>query len=180
MYILDAFLERLEDKSSDYHFNLQYNNGSSTWNRDFECGSIEDMTITRRQENHDAIDSMTGYLVSHSDAIVLEVVAAHLDQVVALVQDPTSQLSTINSMAEDVYSGVFINEYFNNVRPRVLEAKDKQGNAPSDKLMTKRDSIWKMLVYRMLLWLSIHDFDANDVNIVPHHHKGSRVPIYIG
>ena len=36
------------------------------------------------------------------------------------------------------------------------------------------------LIFRMVCWFSLHDFDKNDVNIMPADMKGSRMPVFIG
>lgn len=41
-----------------------------------------------------------------------------------------------------------------------------------------RNTIWISLVFRMLCWLLLHDFDKADVKIVPSELKGSRMPIF--
>ncbi|KAM0331268.1 hypothetical protein ACHAQA_002938 [Verticillium albo-atrum] len=41
------------------------------------------------------------------------------------------------------------------------------------------EDIWCTLVFRMICWLMLHDFDKNDVQISRSELRGSRLPIYI-
>ena len=43
----------------------------------------------------------------------------------------------------------------------------------------QRNNIWCTLVFRMLVWLLLHDFDKNDVQISKSELMGSRLPVYI-
>ena len=43
----------------------------------------------------------------------------------------------------------------------------------------QRNTIWISLIFRMLCWLLLHDFDKADSKIVPSDLKGSRMPIFI-
>jgi hypothetical protein len=73
-----------------------------------------------------------------------------------------------------------LGHYFSMVRPAVV------GNyGPDKKLLTKvekeeRNILWISLMFRMLCWFLLHDFDKADVKIVPSDLKGSRMPIFIG
>lgn len=42
-----------------------------------------------------------------------------------------------------------------------------------------RDDLWCTLVFRMVCWLMLHDFDKNDVQIYKTELYGSRMPVYI-
>ncbi|KAI0977304.1 hypothetical protein F4678DRAFT_9398 [Xylaria arbuscula] len=58
-------------------------------------------------------------------------------------------------------------------RPRETEETVVPGPYFSHKL------IWNVLVFRMICWLSLHDFDEKDVQIPKSDVLGSEIPIYI-
>lgn len=43
----------------------------------------------------------------------------------------------------------------------------------------RRNNVWCTLVFRMVCWLLLHDFDKNDVQIDKGELMGSRLPVYI-
>ena len=43
----------------------------------------------------------------------------------------------------------------------------------------QRTNIWCTLVFRMLVWLLLHDFDKHDVQVSKSELMGSRLPVYI-
>lgn len=42
-----------------------------------------------------------------------------------------------------------------------------------------RNSIWCALVFRMLCWLLLHNFDRKDVQISKSEYLGGRRPVYV-
>ena len=40
-------------------------------------------------------------------------------------------------------------------------------------------AIWCVFVFRMLCWLTLHDFDKNDIQVSKSELLGSRLPVYI-
>ena len=140
-----------------------------------------DLSIEMREEIHNALDDRTKFLLGlNKQAAVLSVVVAHLTEVMKILENPDSALNTIvqaNANKEEP----LIAYYFNQIRPLVIGNVDTNTN----KLFTKeekeqRNIIWISLIFRMLCWLLLHDFDKADVKIVPSDLKGSRMPIYIG
>ena len=140
-----------------------------------------DLSIEIREEIHNALVERTKFLLGlNKQAAVLGVVVAHLTEVMKILENPDSALNTIvqaNANKEEP----LIAYYFNHIRPLVIGNVDTNTN----KLFTKeekeqRNTIWISLIFRMLCWLLLHDFDKADVKIVPSDLKGSRMPIYIG
>lgn len=41
------------------------------------------------------------------------------------------------------------------------------------------DDIWCTLVFRMICWLMLHDFNKQDVQVSKNELIGSRMPVYI-
>lgn len=191
--ILDCFVEIESVKTAKWNEvsgHLSAPLMKSTWNaiklsltrNSNDKDEFEDMTTSAREKIHDSIIRITKYLELRHD-FVLEVVAVHLDVVMGMLQDPDSLLATISRLPAEEMSQAFSHEYFDVVRPRVVDTKDKKGNSSHvDRTVPReyREYIWCALMFRMLLWFTIHDFNENDINMVPRHHKGSKVPIFIG
>lgn len=57
-----------------------------------------------------------------------------------------------------------------------LDAKEKPLTKDAKE---QRNTIWISLIFRMLCWLLLHDFDKADAKIVPSDLQGSRMPIFI-
>jgi len=69
-----------------------------------------------------------------------------------------------------------IDYYFDKILPAVeadVLEESPQANA-------RRGAIWIALVFRMICWSLLHDFDKADVNLIPSDLKGSRMPLFIG
>ena len=54
-----------------------------------------------------------------------------------------------------------------------------QRRTDTETLSTQANNIWCTLVFRMLCWLLLHDFDKKDVQISKSELLGSRLPVYI-
>jgi hypothetical protein len=137
-------------------------------------GSIEN--IYAKEAVHDALDQTTDFLLSLTQAEVLSVLVAHISQVAQILDDPNSPLNTIVLANKEDSLLTF---YFDKIRPRVVGEDSKEPNASMDEI-NQRNIIWISLIFRMLCWLSLHDFNKADVMIVPSDLKGSRMPVYIG
>ena len=137
-------------------------------------GSIEN--IHAKEAVHDALDQTTDYLLSLTQAEVLSVLVAHISQVAKVLYNPNSPLNTI-VLANKEES--LLTYYFDKIRPLVV-GDDPNEPYMNEKASNKRNIIWVSLIFRMLCWLSLHDFNKSDVMIVPSDLKGSRMPVYIG
>lgn len=135
------------------------------------------LSIYAREAVHDAIDDTTNYLLSLTQAEVLNVLVAHITKVVDVLADPNSSLNAL-ILANKEES--LLSSYFYRIRPAVIGRADVNGDDPSEEGMEKRNVIWISLIFRMLCWLLLHDFNKADVMIVPAVLKGSRMPVYVG
>lgn len=136
-----------------------------------------ELCIHSREAVHDALDKRTQYLLSLTQAEVLGVLVAHVTTVVEVLADPNSPLNTIVLANKE---DALLSYYFSKVRPAVIGKVDSNWNHSNEEEMDKRNIIWISLIFRMLCWLLLHDFDKADVKIVPTDLKGSRMPVFIG
>lgn len=135
------------------------------------------LNIHAREAVHDAIDQTTTYLLSITQAELLGVLVSHISSVVEVLADQNSLLNTIVLAHKEE---ALLNYYFDNIRPTVTGKLLPNGDKPTDEDIDKRTIIWVSLIFRMLCWFLLHDFQKEDVMIVPADLKGSRMPVYIG
>lgn len=131
--------------------------------------------IDMRERIHDAIDLVSMSLENRHDFSIAEissVVASHLTAVLAATNDLQS---SINRLGPDTRSK-FIKYYVVEILPKV--ASDTLNQSVEAKC--KRGVIWLALIFRMICWFLLHDFDRLDVNMMPPDMKGSRMPVFIG
>ncbi|KAF8858111.1 hypothetical protein BDZ45DRAFT_674250 [Acephala macrosclerotiorum] len=144
------------------------------------CKDEADLSLDAREAIHDALDEHTRFLLKLSQLDILSVLVAHITKVLAVLQSPQSPLNTIVLLNKE---DALLDYYFSKIRPEVIGNKDVKGTAVHITYETEkeeRDIIWISLIYRMLCWFMLHDFDKADIKIVPSDLKGSRMPIYIG
>ncbi|KAF7912555.1 uncharacterized protein EAF01_001576 [Botrytis porri] len=135
------------------------------------------LSIEMREMIHDAIDEQTDYLLHELRQIdVLQVVVAHLDQVTKILDEPNSSLNSIVSVQKEE---PLLKIYFEEIRPAVAE-RDIDGKEFSPLEREQRNIIWVSLMFRMLCWLLLHDWNKDDKCGVPPDLKGSRMPVFIG
>jgi hypothetical protein len=123
------------------------------------------------------LDEMDGYLLGLKQVDTLSVVVAHLSKVIGILDHPNSPLNTIVLVNKEE---ALLSHYFYEVRPAVIGKLDSNKKPPTKEEKGQRNTIWISLIFRMLCWLLLHDFDKADVNIVPSYLKGSRMPVFIG
>ncbi|RDL42102.1 Uncharacterized protein BP5553_02081 [Venustampulla echinocandica] len=152
---------------------------SQSWKAISEMGykDEKELPLEVREAIHDALDERTTYLLSLKQTVVLSVVVAHLSKVLEVLQDQNSPLNNIVLANKE---DTLLSYYFSHIRPAVIGNLDTLGNPLSKEEKEQRDTIWISLIFRMLCWLLLHDFDKSDVRVVPADMKGSRMPIYIG
>ncbi len=153
---------------------------------DWNCTDEANLSIGARETIHDAVDDVTEYLLTLSQLEVLSVLVAHITKVVDVLYDPNSPLNTIVLANKE---DALLSYYFNAIRRFVIGDRDpkqigqelnSKGEILSASEREQRNTIWIALIFRMLCWLLLHDFDKSDVKIVPSDLKGSRMPVYIG
>lgn len=142
-----------------------------------DCSDEANLSIQCREALHDAIDERTVYLLQLKQAEVLNVLVAHITKVIEVLDDPSSPLNTIVLANKE---DSLLSHYFNEIRPSVIGNLDSNKKLLTNKAKEIRNTIWISLVFRMLCWLLIHDFDKADIKIVPSDLRGSRMPIFIG
>jgi len=149
------------------------------WKRisDINCKDESNLSIEAKEAIHDAIDDTNDYLRSRTQLEVLSVLVAHITKVVDVLEDPVSPLNTIVLANKE---DTLLSYYFYEIRPFVIGNLDPKGQPLSKLEKEDRNTIWITLIFRMLCWLLLHDFDKSDVKIVPSDLKGSRMPVYIG
>ena len=155
---------------------------STAWDKiqKFDCTDECILSLECREAIHDAVDEQTRHLLKMRQADVLSVLVAHITEVIDELENQNSPLNTIsllNSNKEDTLLGY----YFERIRPKVVEGSDTNRNKGENREeRAMREGIWLSLVFRMLLWLLLHDFDKSDIRVVPSDLKGSRMPVFIG
>jgi hypothetical protein len=126
------------------------------------------------------VDEMTELLLKLKQSDVLNVLLWHIDVVTAHLEDQKSPINTI-SFTHMNSAEVLMNYYFNIIRPEIVSwNSDGESKILSETEKEQRNSIWLALMFRMLCWLMLHDFDSTDTNLVDSDLKGNRMPIYIG
>ena len=133
--------------------------------------------IDLREALHDALDASTTRLLSYDSKVIIRVVASHLNAVMQSLDELEPKLSELDAKKEEI----FVDHYFTAVRRDVLKNR-RPSEAPhvGKSINDEKIAIWITLLFRMLYWLLLHDFDRVDLKIVPSDLKGSRMPIYIG
>lgn len=135
------------------------------------------LNIHAREAVHDAIDHTTEYLLNLTQADLLSVLVSHITLVVEELADPNSPLNTIILANKEE---ALLRAYFYTILPRVQRWRSAMGDDQSGRPMLKRSLIWISLIFRMICWFLLHDFNKEDVMIVPPDLKDSRMPVYIG
>jgi hypothetical protein len=179
--LMDVFQEKLKELVDAEGFGPfhEVTAISTKWEKisklDFKDES--ELSIQCREAIHDSLDERTDYLLKLKQADVLSVLVAHVTKVIDILDDPNSPLNTIvlANKEDSLFS-----HYFYEVRPAVIGNLDSKGKPLSNKDKEQRNTIWISLIFRMLCWLLLHDFDKADIKIVPSDLRGSRMPIFIG
>jgi hypothetical protein len=127
--------------------------------------------IDMREKTHDALDAINDQFrdrEAFSGADIKSVLASHLTKVLTLSE---GIVGAVNESGD----GNLVKYYFENVFRAV-----KDDTLKGDEEKSKRGVIWLGLVFRMICWFSLHDFDKTDINMMPADMKGSRMPVFIG
>jgi len=73
-----------------------------------------------------------------------------------------------------------MDKYLHEIRPAIIGNLDRNKKPLPCEEKEQRNTIWTVLVFRRLCWFLLHDFDPEDVKIIPSRLKGSQIPVYIG
>lgn len=179
--LMEVFQEKLRELilSEDFDDEHSISCIAYEWKRisDIGCSDEDKLSTEAREAIHDAIDERTDFLLSIRQLDVLNILVAHITKIMEILDDPTSPLNTIVLANKE---DSLLSHYFYEVRPAVIGNLDPKGKPLTKGEKEHRNVIWISLIFRMLCWLLLHDFDKADVNIVPSDLKGSRMPVYIG
>ncbi|EPE31662.1 hypothetical protein GLAREA_12418 [Glarea lozoyensis ATCC 20868] len=182
--LMEVFQEKLTEliKSEGLHGDHEIVRISRTWAdiSGLKTGADDDkIPLDVCELIHDALDDRTAYLLNTdiNQTEILSVIVAHLAKVMEVLEDQNSKLNNIVLANKEDELLTF---YFYYVRPAVVGNLDPGGKPLSRTAKETRNTVWISLVFRMLCWLLLHDFDRQDVRVVPTDMKGSRMPIYIG
>ena len=133
--------------------------------------------VDLREALHDALDASTIHLLSYDSKVIIRVMASHLNAVIQSLDELEPKLIELDAKKEEI----FVDHYFTTIRRDVLKNR-RPSEAPhlGKSVNDEKIAIWITLIFRMLYWLLLHDFDRVDLKIVPSDLKGSRMPVYIG
>lgn len=155
----------------------------SRWAHIQSQGQVDEskMDIEVREAIHNAIDRQTEFLLEGKQSDVLKVLSWHVREVSEALADPNNTLNKIHQVPKEAK---LMEYYFDHIRPKIINGhKDDSSllnEETSDLDGNRRNEIWLSLIFRMLCWLMIHDWNKDDVCIVPSNLKGSRMPVFIG
>lgn len=139
---------------------------------------VENIDLDMRERIHDALDATTTHLQDPQNFLsleVLSVVTSHITVVLAATDE--LQLKIHAPCAdENKDEAKLMKYYFDKVLPSVAS----NGGNLDDDAKDKRTVIWLGLIFRMICWFLLHDFDKNDINRMDSALKGSRMPVFIG
>ena len=133
--------------------------------------------IDLRESLHDALDASTERLLSYDSKVIIRVLSSHLNASIHNLDDLELKLMDLDAKKEEI----FVEHHFAVIRRDLLKSR-RPSEVPhvNRSINDEKVSIWITLVFRMLYWLLLHDFDRVDLKIVPLDLKGSRMPVYIG
>jgi hypothetical protein len=152
---------------------------------------IRAVDIDMREKIHDALDATANHFQEHQAQAVSEslsrVVASHIGAVLAASDDLQKAMNRSSA------SGKLMRYYIAKILPKVANvdlADDVRSevdilsrvatmNFP-DESKNKKTVLWFGLMFRMICWFLLHDFDKMDVNMMNSALKGSRMPVFIG
>jgi len=179
--LMDVFQAKLKELADAEGFGEKHQITaiSKQWAKisSLDCTDETNLSIQCREAIHDAVDERTEYLLTLKQIDVLSVLVAHVTKVIEILDDPHSPLNTIVLANKE---DALLSHYFYEVRPAVIGNLDSNKRPLTNKEKEQRNTIWISLIFRMLCWLLLHDFDKSDVKLVPSDLRGSRMPIFIG
>lgn len=200
LVFLDSFVNNLDSVRSKY----QLSDRSELQTISRECEkilqaanpSLMSIDIDVLEAVHDAIDEATELLSFWTDSAILFVVGEHVTHVVDALHDPFSELNSMRKPKKVVSPSKvgkprrrMIKLYLETILPKIYKmstsSPHKIKRAELDagvRICSESDGIvlWCILLFRMICWLTLHDFDPEDIQMIPSSLRHSRVPVYIG
>lgn len=138
---------------------------------------------------------------------ILVILRQHIDAVVAHLHDPESEFRQLQTARPLKAERLLAHLYVNRIRAQVVvETKPKPSSSssstssltkPDEPSMAQRqvpqvrqptlaygvrdkeNNIWCLLVFRMVLWLMLHDFRGSDVQTLGSEALGHRMKVYL-
>ncbi|APA14772.1 hypothetical protein SS1G_06788 [Sclerotinia sclerotiorum 1980 UF-70] len=136
-----------------------------------------DLSIEARERIHDALDDRTKFLLHPGrQQTIIKVVVAHIDHVTKVLENPNSPLNSIVAVHKEE---PLLNYYFDQILPEIT-TRDTDSRLLNKHEKEERHIIWVSLMFRMLCWFLLHDWNKDDKCGVPPDLKGSRMPVYVG
>ncbi|KAI1341118.1 hypothetical protein F5Y15DRAFT_25126 [Xylariaceae sp. FL0016] len=134
---------------------------------------------------HDALNSMGAFLdpKENSRLAVLSILRRHF-QVVLGGLNNTNNTRGVPAIFDELNKDTpgrrqvrFMKIHFNEIRPEFVEQIRSQTGFEEKDAWAK--TIWCALVFRVLCWLSLHDFHPKDVQLPKRELLNSRLPVYL-
>ncbi|KAJ8061201.1 hypothetical protein OCU04_010274 [Sclerotinia nivalis] len=136
-----------------------------------------DLSIEARERIHDALDDRTKFLLDPKrQQTILKVIVAHIDLVTKVLDNPNSPLNSIVAVHKEE---PLLDYYFDQILPEIT-TRDTDSRLLNRREKEERHIIWVSLMFRMLCWFLLHDWNKDDKCGVPPDLKGSRMPVFVG
>jgi len=164
-----------------------FEHGNLVWPGDYwqTKKELEALFLELLDGLHCAIECVDELLLNkiqvHAGMAVKEVLALHLAAIFDHQQELNGQLA--QCLPENPEEKILINFYFDKIHPTVVEGvQGEKGDSLSWRGGTvgETSAIWVALVFRMLAWLVLHDFDPKDTMIERSEFMNNVLPVYIG
>jgi hypothetical protein len=137
---------------------------------------IKNVDLDMREMVHNAIDDVTDQLSDEktfSSIDAIHIVEKHIGIVLDKDEDLQKAVNVRNEVG--ALRGNLMKYYFSTVLPKIMGDRTATPDARNQRMV-----IWLGLMFRMICWFLLHDFDKQDVNRMDSVLKGSRLPVFIG
>lgn len=132
----------------------------------------QNMPLEMRESIQNGLDISGVYFKTKESHEVAAVISSHFGHVLKATDILETSITTLG--ANSTHN--FVKYYFDEIRPKV----EVEGLDQTDAGKRERGAMWTSLMFRMICWSLLHDFDKSDVNIVASNLIGSRMPVFIG
>ena len=137
-----------------------------------------------QNELHIALDELDLILKAYNKTLVLSVLRCHLEEIlqagVETSQEPTSEWGSFRepaSVSKDALEEETMERYFRVIRRRVVTNILREPGISSN--LMDRDAVWLALILRMICWLSLHNFNKDDILVPDYEADRSNALVYI-
>jgi hypothetical protein len=122
-----------------------------------------------------------------TSTVAFSLVGEHVTNIINELQDPRCPLNRIiqaklqdPTAIEFQESKILMDFYFDKIMPKVCQSNIEPNREGLETVGVRKDVKWITLVFRMVCWLIVHDFDPEDIQIIPSKLRYSKAPVYIG